>query len=47
VIHRARAARERRNRQYFRRLMAAGEMNFAPTTMVQPTDDEAIDAKQG
>jgi hypothetical protein len=43
VIHRARAARERRNRQLFRRLMGAGEINFAPTSIAHTFEDEAFE----
>jgi hypothetical protein len=42
VIHRARAARERRNRQLFRRLRGAGEMNFAPTMWMESSDVGAM-----
>jgi hypothetical protein len=43
VIHRARAERKRRKYQSIRRLIVAGEMNFAPTTIVKTTDEEAVD----
>jgi hypothetical protein len=40
VIYRARAARERRNWQSFRRLSGAGEINFAPTSREEPFANE-------
>jgi hypothetical protein len=43
VIHRARAERERRNRQSFRRLRGAGEINFAPTNIAHAFEDEAFE----
>jgi hypothetical protein len=42
VIYRARAERKRRKYQSIRRLIVAGEMNFAPTNIAHAFEDEAV-----